>query len=71
MMFTDDPIRDFLEYSSNQEEELRKRPVCDRCGEHIVEEDCYVLEDMVFCEDCFKEFAKKNFRVKTEKLMEE
>lgn len=53
-------------HDAEQEEELRKRPVCDACGEYIQDDHCYKIGHEVFCEDCMKE----NFRIHTESLMD-
>ena len=64
MMFrTDDPIRDFERYDAYQVEELKKRPVCEVCGEPIVDDYYYDIFDQKVCSDCLKEYCNENFKV--------
>lgn len=51
-MRTANPLKDFWEHMSNQEEWYESRPVCDQCGEHIQDEYYYLINGEIFCEDC-------------------
>ena len=54
-----------LEYSAMERYEKRC-PVCDGCGDHILDEHCYSIGAELFCEDCIQ-----SFRVLTENYMED
>lgn len=56
---TGDPIADFYAYDAEQYAELQKLPKCDYCGEPIVEEDCYEINDMLICPDCLDKEHKR------------
>ena len=45
----------WCEYDRQQEEELRKRPKCDCCGEYIQEDFCYRIGIKLYCEYCMEE----------------
>jgi len=60
---TDDPTRDFERYDAWQAEELKKRPVCEHCGEPITDDHYYNLFDCRVCPDCLKEYCNENFKV--------
>lgn len=61
----------YLAYTAEQEaereEELKKLPRCSECGKPIQEEECYVFDDELICEDCLNDNHKKN----TEDYMED
>ena len=64
MLRTNDPYRDFEMYEAEKERWLRSQPVCSHCGEHIQDENCYVVNDEIICEDCME----KHFKKRTEDL---
>ena len=66
MCYIPDAYDMWCEHDAQQEEELRKRPKCDVCGEYIQEEHCYRIEGVVICEYCMAD----NFRIKTSDLMD-
>lgn len=58
IQFTDDPVRDASAYFNEREDEIARLPVCDYCGEHIVDDTYYVLPikgELTLCERCLKE----------------
>lgn len=61
-MFNRDPYDDFVEYDRQQEAELKKRPVCVFCGEHIQDDYLFELGNDIICEKCLND----NFRKYTE-----
>lgn len=63
MFRTDDPVRDFEMYDAYQERELKKRPVCECCGEPITDDHYYDIFDQKVCSDCLKEYCNENFKV--------
>lgn len=58
MCYIPDYYDKWSEYNQQKEEELKKRPVCDCCGDHIQEEYCYVINDDYICESCMEENRK-------------
>lgn len=51
------------EYSEAEKYE-QSCPVCDGCGDHILDEDCYVIGDEIFCPECIESFRTltENYR---------
>ena len=62
MYYTDNPERDFLRHDRRQERERAKLPVCWYCEEPIQDEEFFLVNDIVFCEECMN----RNFRKRTE-----
>ena len=56
---TDDPIRDFHEYSAEQEAELNSLPRCCECDEPIQSEICCEFNDELICPDCLSRNHRK------------
>lgn len=49
----------FLQHSEEEEEELRRLPICVCCGESIQDEHLYDIDGDIYCESCMKsEFRK-------------
>ena len=59
MIRTDDPVADFLRHDRQQQEELKRRPICADCDEHIQEEFCYEFNGEYICERCLEDLHKK------------
>ena len=53
-MINRDAYDDFVEYDKRQEAELKMRPVCDYCGEHIQDDWCYEIGNEIICKDCLE-----------------
>lgn len=62
---TNDPARDWDRYCDMEDEYRESRPVCDHCGEHILDDFYFVLPfgdngQTILCGDCldndYKEF---------------
>lgn len=66
MYYSDDPVRDFLRHSAEQERELARLPRCSECGEPITEEFCFEINDELICVHCLKQ----NYRRDTEDFIE-
>ena len=43
-MWSDDPVRDFLRYDSDQEDWLQELPQCWNCGEPIRQEEAICVD---------------------------
>lgn len=67
MSWSNDPIADFNRYDKEQQRELEKRPKCVLCGEHIQDDDCFVICNDIICEDCLND----NHRRSTEDFIED
>ena len=59
MSWTDDPVRDAERYEAEQEESLKRLPVCCECGEPIQTDECYEFNDELICPDCLRDNHKK------------
>lgn len=74
MYITDDPLYDFTRYDIENQKWLNSRPVCHGCGEHIADENAFMLMDRPYHEDCWEAAVldlKYECLVKVENLMEE
>lgn len=60
MFYTDNPIYDYERYSSWQEEELEKLPICCECNECIQTSYYYEINDEPVCFDCIEDNHKKS-----------
>lgn len=58
MFRTDDPVADYERYSSRQEEELARRPICSICDEPIQDDYCYEVNGEYICPACMEENRK-------------
>lgn len=56
---TDDPLRDFDRYDSEQQRNLDMLPKCDICGEPIQDDYCYEINDELICHECLEANYKK------------
>ena len=65
MCYIPDFYDKWSEYSRQQEEALERQPLCNICGEHIQDEQCYKINDEIICESCMDDF-----RVYTDDIME-
>ena len=59
MRYSDDPIADFNDWDFRQQEELKRRPRCRMCGEHIQDEYAYHLGNKWICEDCMEGYREE------------
>lgn len=59
MYYTDDPVRDAMNYELEQESWLAKRPVCEICGEPIQDDYLYDIDGVIHCEECMKDEYRK------------
>ena len=54
--WTDDPLADFSRHCDEQEERLKKLPVCECCQEPIQQEKAVYYNDQWCCTGCEEEF---------------
>lgn len=59
--YTDDPVADAERHAAEQDRQLERLPVCDYCGEPIMDEYFFLISDEPICKGCLIE----NFRVHT------
>lgn len=59
MYRTNDPVADWDRYCSEEERELKRRPKCSICGEHIEDDVCYEINDEIICPECLKDHFQK------------
>lgn len=59
MMYTDDPIRDFERHDAEREAAIELLPVCCECGERILDDFCYEINDVIICEECLRDNYRK------------
>ena len=64
---TDDPARDFDRWDMERERRRARRPICERCGEHIQEENLWDIDGTLYCPEC----AKIEFERDTDNYTEE
>lgn len=50
-----DPLDDFHRHDREQEEALKRLPICDKCRRRIQDEDCYDIDGEILHEECMKE----------------
>lgn len=63
---------DLARYEREQEEYEEALPHCCVCGNAIYDDYAYKWDDGdIFCEECFEEFVKNEYRVSTDRLVEE
>lgn len=55
MFYTDNPLRDFERYSTEQEEALAGLPICCECKQPIQTERCFEFDDKLICPHCMEE----------------
>ena len=61
MYRTDDPVRDFLSYQRRKDEQLRRYPICEECGEYIQDEKHYVIDGRHYCCECCEEVDTEDY----------
>lgn len=54
-MYTNDPLRDFENHCYEQEQWLKRRPICCECKEHIQDEQALHIGNKWYCEKCINE----------------
>ena len=60
--FSDDPARDAERYMAYLDKRLKRRPVCDCCGEHIQQDRALCFNGSWICDDCI-EFLTQEIEV--------
>ena len=57
-MWTDNPVRDAAAHDAECERWLMRRPVCDKCGNHIQDDHFFRLDREIVCPDCIDDWLK-------------
>lgn len=55
-----DPLDDFHRWDREQEEALKKLPICHKCRRRIQDDDLYDIEGEVLCESCMKDKYRRS-----------
>lgn len=56
---TDDPLRDFDRYDAEQAAKEAMLPQCEKCGEHICDDEYFYINNEILCEECMRnEYAR-------------
>jgi formylmethanofuran dehydrogenase subunit E len=64
--YTDDPVRDADRYFAEQEQKQSRLPECAECGDKIVDDYCFEVNDEPVCSECMYD----NHRKLTENFMD-
>lgn len=56
MYYTSNPVADAERYEADQEEAIKKYPVCCCCQEHIQDDYCYRIDGEFYCPSCMDEY---------------
>ena len=59
-MWTGDAYSDFEKWDGERERRRCKRPKCADCGEHIQDEQLYLIGGKFICPECLEENYKRN-----------
>lgn len=59
VMYVPDALDMWAAHDAKQEEEARKLPVCDYCGERVTEDHYYDFGDEVICQACLEAYFRK------------
>lgn len=65
--YSDDPARDYDRYDTDRERRLARRPICERCREHIQVENLWDIDGTLYCPEC----ARIEFERDTENYVED
>lgn len=52
-------LNEWERYDARLADLLAERPKCDRCGEHIQDDFCFVIDSEILCEECMIEKYRK------------
>lgn len=59
MIRTDDPIRDFNQYDTEEYLKTKSLPICCDCGNTILGEYYWDFHGYYYCEDCVREHRER------------
>lgn len=57
---TDDPLADFNAWDAEREAQLEKLPICADCGERVMDDHFFLINDEVICPDCLDAGYRKS-----------
>lgn len=58
MFYTDNPVSDFERYDAEQEEQLRKLPICCECKNHIQQDRAVKIKGEFYCDPCLEDMRE-------------
>ena len=67
MFYSYDPVLDAERWIASQEKRKARLPICERCGEHIQDENLWDIDGVLYCPEC----AKEEFERQTENYIED
>lgn len=56
---SDDPVADWDSYCAEQEELLKKAPICSECDQHIPDEYAYYINGEWICCECMSQYRRE------------
>lgn len=59
MSWTDDPLADFARHDDEEQEFVKKLPVCADCGEPVMDDYYFLINDEVICPKCMDRNYRK------------
>lgn len=59
-MQTPDNYDMWEQHDREQERRLAMLPKCEKCGEPIQEEHCYMIDNELMCEECMEEWLEEH-----------
>lgn len=61
-MLSNDPCYDWDVFCFREQQIADLAPVCDCCGEPIVENYFYAIDGEIFCDECITEIVNEKFK---------
>lgn len=52
MFYSDDPVWDAERYEAARDAEVDRLPKCEYCGEPILTDECYEINEALICPEC-------------------
>ena len=59
-MYVPDNYDAYERHEAEQEAWLKKRPICEKCGEPIQDDYLFDVDGDLYCEDCMKDLYRKD-----------
>lgn len=59
MIFSDNPVADFLRYDMEQARRLAQLPTCEYCGKAIQQERAVCIDGFWYCDECLEKYRRE------------
>lgn len=59
MYMTGDPVADYDRYDAEWERALAQLPACCECGERVMDDHYYLINDEVICPACLERYRRE------------